>query len=148
MSESYVNLHGEFMKKLLVLAVSTFFIVGCAHHRDVRPSSNGSHKVVIQTEDKSNGYSNGKSQADHFCEGEKRRAYIVEEGYKYTGSMSEEDYKKGKMVSKIAKGVGSAGYVFGGKKEKNAGGILGIGGQVADSAMGSGYTYTMIFRCK
>ncbi len=122
--------------------------VSCAHHRDVRPGDSGIHKVILQTESKDEGYRDAKNQADHFCEQSKKSAYIVSEGSKYTGDMKESDYKKAKTITKVTKGVGGAGYVFGGKKERNAGGILGLGGQVADSALGKGYTYAMTFRCK
>ena len=131
-----------------ILLLISLFIVSCAHHRDVRPSASGKHRVILQTENNTSGYNNAKGQADHFCETEGKRAYIVKEGHKYTGSLDEETYKRGKLASKVAKGVGSAGFVFGGKREKTAGGIVGLGGQVADSAIGTGYTYTMLFKCK
>ena len=126
----------------------TIIVVGCAHHRDVRPSSDGNHKVVLNTEDKTSGYSMAKRQADHYCEEGGKHAFVGTENYKYIGSVDEDTYNAGKTASKIATGVGSAGMVFGGKKEKNAGGIVGLGGQVANSALGQGYSYTMQFSCK
>lgn len=39
-------------------------------------------------------------------------------------------------------------HVFGGKKESNVGGIVGLGGVVAETAAGTGYKYEMKFKCK
>lgn len=131
---------------LLTLLIIT---VSCAHHRDVRPSVDGEHVVMIQTEDRTKGYSSAKSQADHYCEKNgNRRAFIVTEGHKYVGSMDEKEYQRYKTVSKVAQRVGGAGVVFGGKREKNAGGIVGIGGGIADQTLGNAYTYRMKFKCK
>ena len=78
----------------------------------------------------------------------KKTAYVIKEGYEYTGDMDEKEYKKGKTAATGATGVGIAGYVFGGKKESTLGGIVGLGGAVANSALGEGYTYSMSFECK
>lgn len=110
---------GVFMKILLI--AFSLSLISCAHHRDVRPNDSGIHSVSFLTEDKTSGYQNGNSQANHFCEQRKKSAYIVKEGYKYTGTMDEETYKNTKTASKVASGVGSAAFVFGGKKESNAG---------------------------
>ena len=135
------------MKSLFLIVVG-FTFISCAHHRDVRPNANGTHLVQFQTETKDHGYRNAKAQADHFCEQSKKMAYVKKEGYKYTGEMDEETYKTTKTASKIAQGVGGAGYVFGGKKENTAGGIVGLGGAIASGVAGQGYTYKMTFVCK
>lgn len=132
----------------IILGISILVLSGCAHHRDVRPSAKGIHLVQFQTEDKNSGYQNAKSQADHFCEQSKKLAYVKKEGYKYTGDMDEKTYKTTKTASKVAQGVGGAGYVFGGKKEKTAGGIVGLGGAIVSGVAGEGYTYKMYFICK
>lgn len=134
--------------KTFFISITFLLITSCAHHKDVRPNSNGIHLVKIQTENKSEGYSNAKRQAEHYCEQNGKRPFIVKEAYIYSGDIDEQTYKRGKMAAKIATGIGSAGYVFGGKKEKNAGGVVGIGGGIADRTLGNGYTYSMTFRCK
>jgi hypothetical protein len=134
------------MKLLLSLAILGLY--SCAHHKDVRPDESGTHSVILKTDQESQGYAAAKSQADHFCEKRKKIAYIVSENSKYTGKMNEDTYNKSKTASKIAKGVGSAAFVFGGKKESDAGGVVGLGAGIADSAIGKGYTYTMKFKCK
>lgn len=136
------------MKILLITAV--MFIVSCAHHKDVRPNASGLHFIKIATEDKASGYRDASKQANHFCSEEKagKKAYIVKEQYEYVGDMKEENYKTVKTASKVAKGVGGAAWVFGGKKESDAGGIVGLGGGVADQVAGKGYAYAMQFQCK
>ena len=62
--------------------------------------------------------------------------------------MSEAKYNNYKTASKVTSAVGSAGVLFGGKKQKDVGGVAMIGGEIADSAIGKGYRYTMKFRCK
>ena len=144
----YIYLDKGTNMKYLLLFSTLALIFSCAHHRDVRPSSKGLHTVRLQTVDKTSGYKNAFSQATHFCkERYNKFASVSKESYKYTGQMSEDAYKQTKTAAKVAKGVGSAAWVFGGKQESNAGGIVGLGGQVADSVAGDGYTYTMIFKC-
>ena len=134
--------------KIFYAVIVLSFIVSCAHHRDVRPADTGIHSVQFQTEDKTSGYNNAISQANHYCKTLNKKAYTVKESHAYSGNLDEKSYNKGKTISKIAKGIGSAGFVFGGKRERNAGGILGVGGQVGDSVLGDGYTYVLKFKCK
>lgn len=139
--------------KFHLLIPAVFFLlfaglVGCAHHRDVRAGADGLHRVVVQTDDSEEGTREAIAQANHFCEQRNKSAAFVNEEKKYTGSMKESDYKTAKTVSKVATAVGSAGYVFGGRNESAAGGILGLGGAISNSALGKGYTVEMRFKCQ
>ena len=137
------------MKARFALALGmALFATACAHHRDVRPGADGVNRVVIQTDDTDEGGRNAIPQANHYCEQSNKHAAIIEEGSKYTGKMSEDSYRTGKTVSKVAQAVGGAGYVFGGKNERVAGGVVGLGGGIADSALGNGYTVDMKFKCQ
>ncbi len=136
------------MLKFILLGFTAFMFVGCAHHRDVRPGTEGLHRVVIQTDEKEEGNREAIKQANHFCKERNQYAAFVEENQKYTGDMDEASYKKGKTIAKVAQGVGSAAWVFGGKNESNAGGIVGLGGGIAGSALGNGYTVEMKFKCQ
>ncbi len=135
------------MLQLFVPVVGLLAIISCAHHRDVRPGSDGTHRVVVRTEDNEEGERNAISQANHYCEGLKKHATFIDEKKQYTGSMKEEDYKKLKTASTVAKTVGGAAYVFGGKNESSLGGLVGLGGIAADAAAGKGYTVEMKFNC-
>ncbi len=129
----------------LVLLVT---LVSCAHHRDVRPAASGVHSVTILGEDKVVPAREALKQANHYCEEAGKRAAIVKESTKFVGSGSEESYNRAKGISKAVKGVGGAAYVFGGKKEQDAGILAGIGGQAADSYLGNGYQVNMTFKCQ
>ncbi len=56
-----------------------------------------------------------------------KHAAIVSEDKKYSGDMSEEDYKKGKAIAKVAQAAGGA---------------------IGDNALGKGYTVEMKFKCQ
>ncbi len=135
------------MKKLLFVSLVSGFLISCAHHKDVRPSGDGVHRVSVQTDDKGVGGQEAMKQAEHYCNERNQSAVIVEENQKYNGSMDEKTYNTAKTVSKVAQGVGSAAWVVGGKKESEAGGVVGLGGAVAGSALGDGYNVEMKFKC-
>ena len=135
------------MRNFLLLCFVSSLISACAHHRDVRASASGIHKVVVSTDDKEAGSRDAISQANHFCDERKLAAAFVDEDQKYTGTMDEKDYQTGKTISKVAKVVGGTTWALGGRNESNAGGIVGLGGTAADVALGKGYTITMTFKC-
>lgn len=136
------------MKKFLVLPV--LFLAACAHHHDVRPGAEGVHRVTLITDDTDAAGRDALSQAEDYCEKVQsgKHAAIVSENKRYTGTMDESSYNNAKTAAKVAKGVGGAAYVFGGRNESNAGGIVGLGGVVADGAIGKGYTVEMTFKCQ
>jgi hypothetical protein len=123
-------------------------LAACAHHRDVHPSDDGVHEAVIKTENKSDGFREAMSQANHFCEQNGRRAYKVSESSDYVGGMDESTYNQGKTIAKVAKVAGTVGYIFGGKNESAIGGTAAIGGIAGDVALGEGYEYRLRFTCK
>ncbi|MES3038609.1 MAG: hypothetical protein V4736_11950 [Bdellovibrionota bacterium] len=136
------------MKIGTAIALSVGFLLSsCAHHRDVRAGAEGIHRVVVETDDNEEGTRNAISQAEHFCKERDKTAAFVTEDKKYTGTMTEENYRTAKTAAKVAQAAGGAAYVFGGKNESNAGGIVGLGGGIANSAIGNGYTVEMKFKC-
>lgn len=139
------------MKKLLLIFCGfTLILASCAHHRDVRPGPDGIHRVAVAAEDTDVGARDAISQANHYCKEERggKSAAFMTEDKKYTGSMSESTYKTAKTASKVAQAAGSAAFVFGGKNERTAGGVVGIGGGIADTAFGNGYSVEMKFKCE
>jgi hypothetical protein len=134
---------------LKTLALISLLTLGaCAHHRDVRPSEDGVHRVILMTPEKNFDGQEALGQAQHYCEEQKERAVIVSESNQYIGSMDENSYSKAQTAAKVAQSVGSAAYIFGGKKESNAGGVVGLGGIAAQGAIGSGYRFEMKFKCQ
>lgn len=127
-----------------------FFLGGCATYKDVRPSADGVHNVIVLGESGQQASRNALSQANAYCEKEqnKKKAYIVKEEQKYVGSVEEENYKTGKAVSSVLKTVGGAVAVFGGQRESTVGGVGALGGVATDAALGEGYNVIMQFKCQ
>ena len=135
------------MKKIALVLFLASGLVGCAHHKDVRPGESGIHRVLVTAEDGETGARNAISQANHFCKEQNKSAAFIDEKKDYKGSMAESDYKTAKTIAKIAQGVGGMGYVLGGKHEKDAGAVIGLGGGVASGVIGKGYSVDMKFKC-
>lgn len=127
--------------------LSTFFVSACAHHKDVRAGADGIHRVVINTDDKEEGAREAIRQANHFCEQRNMTAAFVNEDTQYKGDMAEKDYNNAKKVSKAAQIIGGTTYTMGGKNESNLGGVVGLGGTVANTILGKGYNVEMKFKC-
>lgn len=137
------------MTKIIASLFFVFLVVSCAHHRDVRPGAEGVHRVVVPAEDESSGSRNAIAQANHFCKEQNKMAVFIDENQKYTGSMDESTYKTAKTVSKVAEAAGGAAWVFGRRRSaKDAGAVVGMGGGIADRALGNGYTVEMKFKCQ
>lgn len=133
----------------LLLFTVSFAVISCAHYPDVRPSGSGLYTVSFLTERKGEGFRQGFAQAKDYCDDvHSKRAVHVSEKSKYVGSMNEKKYNRYKTASKVTSAIGGAGVVFGGKKQKEMGGVAAIGGGIADGALGAGYRYTMKFRCR
>ena len=135
------------MKIILLSTLIALFAFGCAHHRDVRPGADGINRVVILSEG-SEGAREALSQANHYCKEFEKMPGIIEEKTTYTGSVDEDTYNNGKAVSRVLKTVGGATSVFGGKNERNAGGVGVLAGVGTDAALGNGYTTEMKFKCQ
>ena len=138
------------MKRLTFLIVlSMMFGVSCAHHKDVIPQADGVHRVMIQTDDVDGATKKCIKEANHYCKSKNQEAaFVGTEDKKYTGDMDERDYKQAKRVSEVAKTVGGAVWVFGGKTERQLGGLAGLGGIGADAYLGKPYTVEMRFKCQ
>ncbi|MEN0058591.1 MAG: hypothetical protein AAGB31_07135 [Bdellovibrio sp.] len=131
------------------LPLSVLFLTACAHHPDVRPGTNGINRVVIASENTEEGSREAIRQARSYCkeQGNLSPAFI-EENSQYKGDMEEKNYKMAKKASKAAKVLGGTTYVLGGQNESSAGGIVGLGGAVADDVLGKGYNVEMKFQCQ
>ena len=134
------------MKHLFIILLALGFI-SCSHHKDVRPSADGVHRVEIMAESKEQGARNALDQANYFCEKRQKAAAIVKEEAVYEGEMNESDYKSAKKASKAAQILGGSTHVLGGRKESKVGGVVGLGGVVADEVIGKGYRIKMMFKC-
>ncbi|MCH2534129.1 MAG: hypothetical protein MK008_06790 [Bdellovibrionales bacterium] len=82
------------MIKLVVVLLALGFI-SCSHHKDVRPSVDGTHRVEIMAESKEQGARDAIDQANYFCEKRNKSAAIVNEEANYEGVMDESVYNGG-----------------------------------------------------
>lgn len=121
----------------------------CAHYPDVRPEESGLNQVIFKTERKDEGFQQAWSQAKDYCDDvHHNRPVKVSEVSEYKGTMDEGTYNAAKTASKVAEGVGAAAAIFGGTNESRAGVGVGVGGGIADTAIGKDYQYTLTFKCK
>lgn len=133
--------------RFVLFSSTSLLLAACAHHRDVRAGADGIHRVVITSDDSENGAREAIRQATNFCEERKLTPAFINENTQYKGDMDEKDYKMAKKATTAAKILGSTTYVLGGQRESAAGGLVGLGGVVADGVLGKGYTVEMKFKC-
>ncbi len=132
-----------------IIVPVVLFLGACAHHRDVRPGADGIHRVLIQTDDVDGATRKCIKEANHYCKTKNlEAAFVGTEDKKYTGDMDERDYKQAKRITDVAKTVGGAIWVFGGRRESTLGGLAGIGAMGADAYLGEPYTVEMRFKCQ
>lgn len=132
----------------LLTIVAVLAVCSCAHHRDVRPGADGTHRVVIMTDQQEEGTRDAISQAQHFCKSKNLEAAFVNEKAAYKGDLDEQTYKNAKRAATVAKTLGGGIWVGGGKRESDVGGVLGLGGQATDQALGNAYEVAMEFKCQ
>lgn len=125
---------GGLMRLILFVLLLTLF--SCGHHRDVRPGVNGVHRVVVASDDKTQGSQEALRQARHYCKETDRDAAIVKEEAKYSGSMNENTYNTMKMLSRGTQHVNT------GTKSRPS-----SLGSILNQALGDGYTVEMTFKC-
>jgi len=143
------------MKRIVTILIPCLLLSSCAHHRDVRPGTNGIHRVEVQGSDKGFVSRNALSQANDFCKEQKKYAAIIEESVKYVGTMDEKTYNAARTASTVATvaGVGTGAYAVARKKTMKsnvskvavgatAAGILG------NTIISNGYLAEMRFKCE
>lgn len=134
--------------------VGILLLSACAHHKDVRPGSEGLHRITVEAEEQEDASRDGLSQAQHYCESiKKTSAAVVNEKSTYIGSMDENTRKTVKQVSRAASMVGgtvaSHGFVSGDKNAQNIGGATALGGYAGQEITGGkNYRFEMTFRCQ
>jgi hypothetical protein len=140
------------MKLLIKSFLTVCFAVtlaSCASYKDVRPQADDTNLCIIKTDDVDAATHKCIKEANNYCSkhGDKEPRFM-NEGAKYTGSMSEKDYQDSKRVSDIAKSVGGAVWVYGNQNQSDFGNLARASGYAIDSAIGKGYTVEMRFQCK
>ena len=89
------------------------------------------------------------AQAEDYCKQQNKFPGVVSENTTYEGSMSESDFQTIKTTANVAQSVGGAAFVFGGQKEKQAGGLVGMMGVAGNAAIvDNGYKTEIQFKCQ
>ena len=129
-----------------MLTIWFALLVGCQHHRDVRPSPDGVHTVAFYTDDKGEGAREAIAQADHFCQETEHAAVILSESIEYFCEMEEAEYIVAKNLARAAE---MAGHVLDvdDTGSDNTGDIISAAGTFADEALGDCYEVDMRFEC-
>ncbi len=128
--------------KFTAILIPATYLSSCAHHRDVRPGSEGVHRVLTHDQERSRSERNALQQAEHFCKEQGKYAAIIKEETKYTGSMDEatRDTLRKASTAAIILG-GSAGANGDPSPVRTAGQVGGI------MTSGDDYVTEMSFRC-
>ena len=118
--------------------------------KNVYPSADGKHSVVLLTDNKREGSSEALQQAKRYCKKQKKQHMIDQELISYVCQIKEEDYIRAKKIADVAQMAGGAINVrtVDGSDVANTGGILGTAGSIADSALGDCYEVKLFFQCQ
>lgn len=136
------------MKYLLFVAVITAGLSACATYPDVRPGIKGKHRVVVKSENRREGVRDALRQARNYCDEDDKRPVVLREKIRYTGSMTEKDYRQRKGMARAGKVVGTGAAFLGGKRERKAGAIVGVGSAAGDAYLGEEYRIYIKFKCR
>jgi hypothetical protein len=142
----------DFMKWFPLIPL-VCFLVACASksYDDVRPGSDGIHRVVVLGNGEGDGERKAIREANNYCKYHREQnlsAVFMSENTKYEGSMDEETHKTVRQASKAAGAVGMGMGVFGGRREKGAGQIAMGAGSVGAIMTHGDYKTEMQFQCK
>lgn len=135
---------------VLTLTAIALLVTSCAHHRDVRPGADGHHRIIVRAPEERAAEQDALKQAQTYCKKHgKKSPAILEEKTEYEGSMDENQRKTIRNASKAAGVVGGSMGVFGGRKERNAGAVVGGAGAVGAIMTGDdAYVTQMTFLCQ
>jgi len=135
-----------FLTKATTLTAA-LLLTACAHHNNVRPSSDGNHYIDLYGETKSDVSEKAFDQAKSYCKESKSTPYVVSENIDYIGNMDEEDYLTNRNIAKAVEAAGTAMWIFGRSHVDDAGAALSIGGDIAGDSLGHPYQLHLVFNC-
>jgi hypothetical protein len=134
--------------KNILLALSIISVLGaCAHHDNVRPSSDNQHYVVIKASDRGEGIKEALNQATHFCKQNEKSMYVINESVSYEGKQSEQAFLNDKSTAEMISHAGTWLWVLGDGYVDDAGAIATLAGASAEHSLGKPYMINISFRC-
>lgn len=135
------------LSKLSMLC-SVLLLTACAHHNNVRPSSDGNHYIDLYGETKTDVAEQAFDQAKSYCKEAKLKPYVVTEKIDYIGNIDEQEYLTKRNIASAVEAAGTAMWIFGESHVDDAGAALSIGGDIAGNALGNPYQLHLVFNCK
>ncbi|PHI35399.1 hypothetical protein CBQ28_19860 [Pseudoalteromonas sp. GCY] len=136
------------MKRILLSVGLAVWLSGCAHHDDVRPSSDGVHNIMLFSDSRDAGSKEALKQARHYCKQADMVAYVVNLDIIYNSDTPESTYITQKGVANAVEAAGMAMWIFGRNSVDDAGAAMTIGGGIADGALGKPYDVRLNFKCE
>ncbi|MDA8793836.1 hypothetical protein N9N67_11360 [Bacteriovoracaceae bacterium] len=123
----------------------------CAHHYAVKKGKNNRHRISKTGDSAGKAYDRAYKQALHFCDSSKKKVKILKKVEKYTGNVSEAEYRRQVDYSKTAMIAGGAasvvGSAIGANTLKTAGNVAGGLGFLVNATTKDAYTINMTFAC-
>lgn len=135
------------MKRILLSVGLAVWLSGCAHHDDVRPSSDGAHTIMLFTDSRDAGSKEALRQAKHYCKQADMVAYVVDLDIIYNSDTPESTYVTQHGLGNAVESVGIAMWFFGKNSVDDAGAALILSGVLADGALGKPYDVRLNFKC-
>ncbi|MBQ4860664.1 hypothetical protein J8L98_03005 [Pseudoalteromonas sp. MMG013] len=135
------------MKNLLLAVGLISLLSACAHHDDVRPSSDNQHYVIIKSSERGQGVKEALDQATHFCKQDKQSMFVLNESVTYQGEKTEHEFLSDKSTAEIITNAGTWLWVLGDGYVDDAGAIASIAGASAEHSLGKPYLINLSFRC-
>ena len=126
-----------------------FSLVGCMPN--VLPSADGTHSVVLMTDNKQDGAFNAKRQAKRYCKRkEKKQYYVEDQTISYVCEIDEVKYIRAKKAAAAAEMAGIATSTASSEDSNGelVGDVLASAGMIANATLGDCYEVKMHFVCK
>ncbi|KAF7764175.1 hypothetical protein PCIT_b0099 [Pseudoalteromonas citrea] len=135
------------MKNTLLAFGVISVLAACAHHDDVRPSSDNQHYVIIKASERGEGIQEALNQATHFCKKDAQSMYVINESVTYQGEQDEQTFLNDKSTAQIISNAGTWLWVLGDGYVDDAGAIASLAGASAEHSLGKPYLINVSFRC-
>ena len=123
--------------------------LGCMPN--VLPSADGTHSVVLMTDNKPEGAAYAKRQAKRYCKRKEKKQYYVEnQSISYVCEMDERKYIRAKKAAAAAEMAGIATSTASNEDSNGdlIGDVLATAGAITDATLGDCYEVKFHFVCK
>ncbi|MEJ6474790.1 hypothetical protein [Pseudoalteromonas piscicida] len=136
------------MKKIAVSMSLVMWLAGCAHHDDVRPSTGGTHEILLFAKHRDSGSQAAMRQAKHYCKQKGLSVHVINLDVEYKGSEPESNYIEQKVATHAMEAAGMAMWIFGRNSVEDVGAAVTLGSAITSGAASSEpYDVKLNFKC-